>query len=173
MGYRGRLIRPFFATIALLDVKRTRANTIGGEVAAGYDDVFREPATATTVSGERQGARVERSVRIACQVEPTTWQAMRMTPAGENPGSLWNLVFHFCDLEANGLASAADGLALIHPRDRLVKLENCQRKIVHTFRNPPGAYCIQARPGGFGLGLGRNLLIATFEEREQIPPVQA
>lgn len=171
MPYRGRLIRPFFATIALLDVNRTRANTIGGEVAAGYDDVFREPKTATTVAGDRVEARTERSIRIACQVEPTTWEAMRMTPAGDNPGSLWNLVFHFCALEKHGLAES-NGIALIHPRDRLVKLENCHGKTVHTFRNPPGAFCIQARPGGFGLGFGRNLLIATFEEREQIPPVQ-
>lgn len=171
MGYRGRLIRPFFATIALLDVQRTRANTIGGEVAAGYDDVFREPKTVTTAAGDRVEARLERSIRIACQVEPTTWEALRMTPAGDNPGTLYNLVFHFCDLRAHGLVDS-NGMALIHPRDRLVKIENCRGKVVQTFRNPPGAYCIQARPGGFGLGLDRNLLIALFEERQQIPPVQ-
>lgn len=93
-----------------------------------------------------------------------------MTPAGDNPGTLLNVVLHFCDLEKAGLVDV-NGVALIKTRDRLVKIDNCFGKTVHTYRDPPGAYCIQAQPRGWGLGLNRNLLVATFEERQQIPIV--
>lgn len=165
--YRGRLIFPFTAVIERLDTQQTRANVIGA-ASQGYDDDFREPEKIFDSNGDPVEARVDRTIRLQCQIEDDVFEAMRMAPPGDNPQTRLNLVFHFCDLERKGFVDK-DGLAKIRNRDRLSEIRTCRGKLVQRFRNPPGAFAVHSKPAGFGLGLGRNLWIVTFEERELVP----
>ena len=56
-------------------------------------------------------------VRVPCQVEPETLDALRMTPSGNTPQSSVDLVFHFRDLERLALVDATTGEALIRTRN--------------------------------------------------------
>jgi len=167
--YRGRLIFPFLAVIGRLDVNASSQDPDGsGELTEGYDSVFREPHTYTDSAEQRQDTRKERCVIVPCQVEDQVWEAQRQIQAGNNPDSRMVLVFHFSDLERLGLVNRTTGVAELHPNDRLDRLLNCRtKKLVQSFRNPPGLFAISCTPAGFGLGGSRNLLVCVFEEREQ------
>jgi len=168
MSYRGRLINPFVAVIARLDTVATRANTEGGKVPAGYDPVFREPHAVTEADGDRKGTRKESIVRIPCQIEDPELDLQRQQVMGNDPSETITLAFHFCDLERLGLVDD-DGIAKIHTNDRLVELRTvCGNKLVQKFR---GLFATQVTPGGFGLGLRRNLLFVAFDDREQTTTV--
>jgi hypothetical protein len=76
------------------------------------------------------------------------------------------LVFHFRDLERMGLVDAATGEALLRINDRLVAIHRMDGVLVQSVRTPPGLYATEVQPQSFGLGLSRNLLLVTFDERE-------
>ncbi len=82
------------------------------------------------------------------------------------PNSRIVLVFHFRDLERMGLVDAASGDALLRVNDRLAAIHTLQGQLVQAIRTPPGLYATEVQPQSFGLGLSRNLLLVTFEERE-------
>ena len=58
------------------------------------------------------------------------------------------------------------GDALLRVNDRLVAIYDLAGRLVQAIRTPPGLYATEVQPQSFGLGLCRNLLLATFEERE-------
>ena len=92
---RGRLIFQFLAELRQLDADAMSTQ------APGYDEDFKEPALLDT-DGDGAGEPYRREhppVRVPCQVEPQTIEALRMTPAGNTPQSSLDLVFHFSDLE--------------------------------------------------------------------------
>jgi hypothetical protein len=159
---RGRLIFPFLAELRRLDTAAIAAGP------PGYDDDFKEPAMLDV--GEQLGDRARREfapVLVPCQVEPETFEAFDMQPAGQAPSSRLRLVFHFTDLERLELVDGATGHSLIRVGDRLAALCDREGSIVQATRTPPGLYVVEARPLGFGLGAARprrNLLLATFEE---------
>jgi hypothetical protein len=161
---RGRLIFPFIAELCRLDIDAMSTQ------APGYDDDFKEPALLDT-DGDGAGETYRREhppVRVPCQVEPQTIEALRMTAAGNTPQSSLDLVFHFKDLERLGLIDALTGEALIRPSDRLSGLFDTEGNLVWAIRTPPGLYVTEARPAGFGLFRRRprrNLLIVSFNDR--------
>jgi len=167
--YRGRLIFPFLAVIARLDVSESSKDPDGsGEHTEGYNHVFREPNTYTDSSEQRQDTRQERCILVPCQIEDQLLEGQRQIQAGNSPDSRMVLVFHFKDLERLGLVNRTSGVAEIHPNDRLDRVLNCKsRRLVQSFRNPPGLFAISCTPAGFGIGGSRNLLVCVFEEREQ------
>ncbi len=154
---RGRLIFPFVAEIQ--------------RVAAGpADPDFKEAALEDpNGDGLDDGVRTELSpIRVPCQVEPESFEAINMLASGNSPRTRLELVFHFRDLERLGLVDQATGNPLIQPGDRLQALYGTSGVLVQTFRNPPGVFVREARPIGFGLGLGRatrNLLLVSFDAR--------
>ena len=76
-------------------------------------------------------------------------------------------VVHFRDLEQLGLVDPTTGDALLRVGDRIVALRDYRTgELVQAVRTPPGLYLTEAQPQ-FGLGLRRNLLLATFTERAQ------
>jgi hypothetical protein len=75
-------------------------------------------------------------------------------------------VFHFRDLERTGLVDAATGEARLRINDRLVAIHTLHGELVQAIRTPPGLYATEVQPQSFGLGLSRNLLLVTFDERE-------
>ena len=161
---RGRLIFPFLAEVFRLD---TRAMAT---MAPGYDPDFKEPALVDTDGdGVANPYRREHPpVRVPCQVEPETLDALRMTPSGNTPRSSVDLVFHFRDLERMGLVDAATGEALIRTSDRLGALYDAAGQLVWAVRTPPGLYVTEARHAGFGLFRRRprrNLLVVSFTDR--------
>ena len=166
--YRGRLIFPFKAVIARLDTVETRIDPDGaGSLSSGYDDDFREP-TLHTESGARVDDRKETLVEVPCQYEDRTFENLQMMPAGDSPTTNILLTMHFCDLERLGLVDPVTGVARIHKNDRLVEImETCSGDRVQEYRNPPGVFVTQAVPAGLGIGLKRNLLLVTFQSREQ------
>lgn len=117
--------------------------------------------------GER--IRIEHPpVRIPCQVEPKSFEELRMLGSGNSPRSLIDLIFHFRDLEQLDLVDAASGDALLRPGDRLGGIYDLCGDLIQTIRTPPGLYITESRPIGFGLNLmkpSRNLLMVTFEDR--------
>lgn len=165
MGYRGRLIFPFYATIARLDTAATAAAVGGG----GYDHVFREP---TIIDGgddaEDSNARQESYVTgIPCQVhtERGSFDKLAQMLGGAVKQYQLNLAFHFTDLESLGLIDT-DGSAYFKINDRLVSIYDSTGALVRDFTSAP-LYATQVQDRSFGLsGLGRNLLMVTFEQRD-------
>ncbi|MFI5301707.1 MAG: hypothetical protein ACHREM_26765 [Polyangiales bacterium] len=139
-----------------------------------YDPDFKEPALLDT--GAAIGARGRRElppIRIPCQVEPTTFEALEMFAAGASPRSQVQLVFHFASLERAGLVDVATGDALVRVGDRLGALYDIGGALVQRVRTPPGLYVTEARPIGFGLFMPRprrNLLLVTLDERDAAAP---
>jgi hypothetical protein len=161
---RGRIIFPFLAELCWLDTDAMATQP------PGYDEDFKEPALLDT-DGDGAGESYRRehpAVRVPCQVEPQTIEALRMTASGNTPQSNLDLVFHFKDLERLGLVEPQTGEALIRPSDRLSGLFDTEGKLVWAVRTPPGLYVTEARPSGFGLFRlrpRRNLLIVSFSDR--------
>jgi hypothetical protein len=161
---RGRLIFRFLAELDRLDTGAMATQ------APGYDDDFKEPSLLDT-DGDGAGEPYRREhppVRVPCQVEPQTIEALRMTATGNTPESSLNLVFHFQDLERLELVDARTGEALIRPGDRLGGLFDSEGNAIWIVRTPPGLYVTEARPAGFGLFRRkprRNLLVVSFNDR--------
>jgi hypothetical protein len=65
------------------------------------------------------------------------------------------------------LVDAATGEALLRINDRLAAIHRIDGALVQTVRTPPGLYATEVQPQSFGIGLSRNLLLVTFEERER------
>ena len=169
---RGRLIFSFLAELARLDTLGLAVVEPGapGPQVSGYDADFKEPVLVDTDDdgiGERRRHELP-PVRLPCQVEPDVFDAVRMLAAGNAPRSRIELVFHFADLERAKLVDAITGDALVRPGDRLAALLDRTGALVQAVRTPPGLYATEARPIGFGLGLGgpqRNLLLVSFSDR--------
>lgn len=161
---RGRLIFPFVAELHRLDTVAMATR------APGYDDDFKEPALLDS-DGDGVGDPYRREhppVRVPCQVEPETLEALRMTPSGNTPQSSLQLVFHFRDLERLGLVDDRTGEALIRVGDRLGGLFDTEGRLVWAVRTPPGLYVTEARHAGFGLFRRRprrNLLVVSLTDR--------
>ena len=161
---RGSLIFKFLAEVYRLDTVAMATQP------PGYDDDFKEPALLDA-DGDGVGDAFRREhppVRVPCQVEPETLDALRMTPSGNTPQSGLDLVFHFRDLERLGLVDVTTGEALIRTSDRLGGLFDTEGQLVWAVRTPPGLYVTEARHAGFGLFRRRprrNLLVVSFNDR--------
>jgi hypothetical protein len=168
---RGRLINPFLAELARLDTVATAADPDGaGPLTSGYDPDFKE-TVIVPATGER-GADVRKEmepIRIPCQVEVGVFAALQQLASGNSPDSKVTLVFHFRDLERMGLVDASTSDALLRVNDRLAAIYDLAGRLVQAIRTPPGLYATEVQPQSFGLGLCRNLLLVTFEERELGP----
>ena len=170
---RGRLIFPFLVELHRLDTTGTATTDPdgAGPLTSGYDPDFKEPVGVdSNDDGIGEPVRVEHpAVRVPCQVEPKTFEELRMFAAGNSPRSRVELVFHFRDLEQLGLVDAPTGEALVRPGDRLGALYDKAGALVQAIRTPPGLYVSEARPIGFGLYRprpSRNLLLVAFEDRQ-------
>jgi hypothetical protein len=161
---RGRLINPFLAEIAQLDTAATATDPDGpGPLTTGYDPDFKE-TVVLPASGDAR--REKPPLRVLCQVEVGTFEALQQLATGNSPNSKVTLVFHFRDLERMGLVDPATGDALVRVNDRLAAIRDLGGNLVQAIRTPPGLYATEVQPQSFGLGLCRNLLLVTFEERE-------
>ena len=173
---RGHLINPFIAEIAQLDTVATAADPDGaGTLTSGFDDDFREVVrVADAADPDNQAgvsARQEKThIYLPCQVETEdAFDNMRMFAAGNVPQFSIALLFHFRDLENAGLVHATTGSALLENNDRLVAIRKLSNNaLVESIPNPPGLFATRVMPRSFGLSGGeRNLLLVTFEDREQ------
>jgi hypothetical protein len=163
---RGRLINPFFADIAQLDVAATAADPgSGGPLTSGYDTDFKETVVVPDGTWRGYDARRERLVRVPCQVEIQGFGTLEELLTGNSPRSRLVLVFHFADLERMRLVDPTTGEALLRVNDRLVAIREMHTaKLVQAIQTPPGLYITEAQPQ-FAMGRRRNLLLCTFEER--------
>lgn len=166
---RGRLIFPFLAEIARLDTAATASHDPAGPQESGYDPDFKETVLEDTDSdGLGTDVRKEMEpVRIPAQVEVQAFEALQESFSGNMPDADITLVFHFDDLERLGLVDPSTGEPLIRPNDRLVAIFDKQGSLVQEVRTPPGLYATEVKPTGFGLGHARNLLLVSFNDREQ------
>ncbi|KKL22049.1 hypothetical protein LCGC14_2439320 [marine sediment metagenome] len=169
---RGRLVNTFEIELAQLNTSEMDLDPDGsaGPLTSGYDDDFREPVVLLRdeVADDTTGIalREETLVKVPCQIEPQSWEQLRQLLGGSSPNAAVRIVFHFRDLERLCLIDPVTGEALIRNNDRLCSIFDCEGELIQEVRNPPGLFATQVRPT-FGLGRSRNLLIATFEEREQ------
>jgi len=170
---RGRLIFQFLAELLRLDTRATAETDPDGTspLAGGYDPDFKESVLVDhDEDGVGERIRAEHpAVRLPCQVEPEAFEVLRMLAAGNSPRSRLELVFHFSDLEREGLVDAVTGEALVRPGDRLGALYDSAGALIQAIRTPPGLYAIEARPIGYGLNMPRphrNLLLVTFGDRQ-------
>jgi hypothetical protein len=169
---RGRLIFQFQCELARLDTRATaEIDPDGpGPMTSGYDPDFKE-GVLVDLDGDGIGERVRvehPAVLIPCQIEPATFEALRMFPAGNAAASAFVLVMHFKDLEKLGLVDAETGDAHIRPGDRLAAIYDRAGGFIQSIRTPPGLYVTEARIAGFGMGLTRprrNLLLVQFSDR--------
>ncbi len=159
MSYRGRLIFPFLAEIARLDLAATQA--------AGYDPDFKEPIILPTVNRIGSSSRAETLVKVQASLHtPQTSFGLQEAPTGNLNRVDLLLVFHFADLELAGLVEASTGTSLIKIGDRLNAIYSLDDVLVQKFPNPPGAYVVRASPL-FGLRSHRNLLEVAVQSRDQ------
>lgn len=155
---RGRLLFRFLAEVAQVDTAAT-------EAAGGYSPVFKEPRVSYT-GNTRAVARVERKIRIPCQVETTKTDDLRETPTGNAPQTMFRVVLHFRDLEKGGLVDAL-GRAKFRVNDRIAGIYRLNGEVQHIYEDPPGAYVTQVEPVGFGFGGHRNLVVLWCEDRSR------
>jgi len=157
---RGRLIFPLFADLRRVD---RDAMVLG---APDVDPDFREPRILAAEPDD-VGVRARRElppVRLPCQVEPESLEALAMVGAGNEPQSRVQVVMHFRDLEERGLVDAASGRALVQPGDRVTGFYDAGGALVQEV----DLYVVEARPIAFGFGLlrpRRNLLLVVLEAR--------
>jgi hypothetical protein len=157
---RGRLIFPLFADVRRVD---RDAMVLG---APDVDPDFHEPRILAAEPDD-VGVRARREllgVRVPCQVEPESFEALSMVGAGNEPQSRVQLVLHFRDLEERGLVEPATGRALVLPGDRVTGFYDGAGALVQQ----ANLYVTEARPTGFGFGLlrpRRNLLLVVLEAR--------
>lgn len=162
---RGRLINPFLAEIAQLDTEATAAPIASAR--SGYDPDFKETIVVPDATWRGHDARREKALlRVPCQVEVQTFGELQELLTGMSPRSHLVLVFHFEELERLNLVDPTTGDALLRVDDRLVSIWDFHTgDVVQAVRTPPGLYITEVQPQAFGLGLRRNLLLATFNER--------
>ena len=167
---RGRLIFPFKAEIFRLDTVATAAVTPDAGVfsKAGFDDSFSEATvkaeTATDKIGKVQRKEQE-PILVPCQVKSLEFQDLRQTQAGDVPDSEFTLAFHHNGLKALKLLDPDTGLPTFNKHDRLARiLDKCDNLVTKFPRN--GLFVVEVKPSSYGLGLGQNLFIVSFEERQ-------
>jgi hypothetical protein len=157
---RGRLLFVFFAEFARVD---HAAMALG---APDVDPDFREPRVVASAP-DAVGTLARRElppVRVPCQVEPESFEALHMVGAGNQPSSRVQIVLHFHDLEERGLVDRASGRALLTPGDRMTGFYDRTGALVQA----ADLYVLEARPIAFGFGLlrpRRNLLLVVLEAR--------
>ncbi len=153
---RGRLIWPFKATLAPLDLVAT-------EEAADHDfgDV-----------PERLEVESENRIVLSVQVETGNDLAggrQRLRPHGNDPAYEIRLIAHYEELEDLGLVDE-QGRPAIPPNHRLVALHDIDDQLVREY--PPAddrkaLFCVKIDDGSFGLsGLSRNLLRLDYAARD-------
>ena len=157
---RGRLLFVYHAEFFRVDPSAMTAPS---------DDVdpdFREPRVVATAP-DAVGVLARRElppIKVPCQVELESFEALHMEGSGNQPTSRVQVVLHFRDLESRGLVDAASGRALIGPGDRLSGFYDRDGGLVQQ----ADLYVTEARPASFGFGLlrpRRNLLVLVLEER--------
>lgn len=143
---RGRLIQPFIAVIRRLDALET-SEVVGG----GYDDEFNEAIIIDDDTYLGASSRREMDeLRIPVQIDRQTWDAVRLTPAGQQPEADVLLIMHWPDLVNAGLIDT-DGRALLQPGDRISSIETIAGDLVEEFPNPPGFFVSNIERAGYGL----------------------
>ncbi|NUP12888.1 MAG: hypothetical protein HOW73_43165 [Polyangiaceae bacterium] len=151
--YRGRLLRPFLAEIQRID---TQATT--------YDPVWRTPVVTYPGGVRTKSTAYQDPILLRAQIEVTADGVQQQTASGNTPDSRIVLVFHFRNLEAAGLVDA-NGLPMLRVNDRLTRLMRLNGQQLQVYPRP--LYATEVQPTGFGLGGGRNLVIATYEDRPE------
>lgn len=158
---RGRLIWPFLATVEPLDTAATEAADAG----TGYDPYFKEPITRSDGTDARvYGTPVE----LECQVETEMDEVRELNQgnSGDDERVELKLVFHFQDLEDQGLVDAS-GRALIKKGDRLVQITDIDGTEIDDYSGL-NLVVQHSQPRSAGLSsLRRNLLLVTFKKRKQ------
>jgi len=168
---RGRLIWPMLIELGQLDTDATAADPDGaGSLTRGYDDDFHEPVVVppADVDSSTRGTlwRVETMVSFYAQLEDNTYELLQMLATGRSPMGQLKVVVHFTELERRGLI-AADGMPTIHVNDRLAAVYQANGTLIQQIANPPGLFCVEVQPRLGGLGGTRNLLLLSFEARQQ------
>jgi hypothetical protein len=139
---------------------------------AGYDYIFRSPTIIDDDSQLGTSARTEQdAILVPAQIRPKLTAAdrverVRALPSGTSIDSRIVLLHHFKDLESLGLVDD-DGNTTLRIGDRLEAIYRYTDTTValYTPPTPPGLYIIETSPISFSLGLHRNLLEVTVEER--------
>lgn len=159
---RGRLIFPFGIQMYLLDIVSTASEP-------GYNSVFQEPELEPTDDGVGTiGRKEEMPIIIPGQFyTQDDFMHLQMAANGNLAQTDLRIVFHFKDLEREGLVEETTGLAKIKVGDRLGAVYDKRGEIlIQEIKNPPGLFVTQADPL-FGMGSSRNLLAVYFRSRDQ------
>jgi hypothetical protein len=157
---RGRLLFVFYAEFVRVDASAMTSTS------PSVDPDFRELRLIADAP-DAVGALARQElppVKVPCQVEPESFEALHMIGAGNQPTSRVQVVLHFRDLEALDLVDAATGRARLGPGDRMTGFYDRKGELVETAE----LYVAEARPISFGFGLlrpRRNLLLVVLEAR--------
>lgn len=166
MGYRGRLLFKFIATIERLDTAATAVNNPAGYT-DGYDHRFRTPIKLTAGGNT---IIYSNPIRLNCQVETEAqadpWDVQRMLKTGDNRDTSIKLVFHYQQLEDEALVDAK-GRAKLYKGDKLIAIHTQDGEELDDY-SELGLVCTAIPPHGYGLSGGkRNLLVAEYGRRDQ------
>jgi len=163
VGYRGRLIWPFRATIQRLNTSATAANALAGQP-SGYDRIFREPVKDATAD-----SRIYESADlVSCQVRTELGKFERAVtlPNGRDLEFDVRLALHYFELETLGLVNA-DGSLKFQASDKLTAIYKKDGVTLKRSFDPP-LYCVHVQDRSWGLSGGdRNLVLVYFKDRKE------
>lgn len=162
MGYRGRLIWPFTAEVLLFNTAITALN---GPDGVGFDHDFKAPLKQTNGTTSRV---FDHAIRLQAQVETERdpFNELRMLNTGDDSTTEVVLVFHFQQLEDEGLVDSS-GRAKIVKGSKLGRVWNRDMVEVDNFTERD-VVVTHAKPHSFGLSGGnRNLLVVRFARRQR------
>lgn len=174
------LLEKSAAIIYRLNMSATKQLKPYAGATSGYDSDFREtitydrepnPNDPPNVETVRENARIELpAIRVPCQVERITFEALDQSTQGDDPTTQLRFVFWRGDLEQLGLIDRKTRELFLHKNDRIETVEAWSKPGVQTVSmEPPGVYITEIQPASWGFGPdGYDLHIAFVSRREQV-----
>lgn len=162
---RGMLIRPILVEIERIDPAATK-------LAAAYDPVFKEPIPVRGDAGKTgekrfDGMKRRPPIKLKAQMERGPWTTLNMQPSGNVAKGNLRCVLLRSELERKKLILPT-GEPDFHVGDRLIATYTLMGALIRRTPDPPGLYLTSPyQPAGEGLGGNENLVILTFDDREQ------
>jgi hypothetical protein len=170
------LLQKSTAVIYRLDTVSTQAFDPPGEATAGYNSLLSEPIAYDSGAGTaRLDSRRELPpVRVPCQVEVPSFEALQQYGPGIVENTVLILVTHRQDLQNLGLLDPITNSPKLKKHDRVSAIERfgavagiSQQKLAS-----PGLFVFEVRPASWGFGPeGHDLELLFLEDRAKAQAV--
>lgn len=162
------ILQPSLAVVHRLSVEATRNADPEGPETTGYDETLREPISYEQGHEVLDTRREMAPIRVPCQIETLSFEALRQLRLGDAPISNMVFVFHRRDLERLGLLDSNRDVVL-KKGDRISAIERHGAPGVRSKSlKEPGLFVFEMRPRSWGFGPdGYDLELAIMSDRRE------